>query len=231
MKIAICENEKIFSEDNRKKLMEYIEERKIQGEIFEFSSGEEFLSCKEEFDILLLDIEMSVISGIEVKKRLEERKSKTGIIFLTSHSEYMSDAFGKYVYKFLSKPVKKDELFQALDRITKEILCDFYIELEDEKRPYLSGRSIIYIVAEDKYSIVKTMDEHFLIRKTLKEWEVELMGYDFYRANKSYIVNMAYIKKIGLELVLEDGKKILLGRNNEKIFRENYNLYLRKILG
>ena len=231
MKIAICENEKIFSEDNRKKCNEYIEDRKIQGEIFEFSSGEEFLACKDEFDILLLDIEMSEITGIEVKKTLEERKSKTGIIFLTSHSEYMSDAFGKYVYKFLSKPVSKDELFKTLDRITKEILCDFYIALENEKRPFLSGKSIIYIEAEDKYSIVKTMDEHFLIRKTLKEWEEELKGFDFFRANKSFIVNMAYIKKIGLELILEDGKNIILGRKNEKIFRDNYNIYLRKILG
>lgn len=208
-----------------------MEEKGISGEIYEFASGEDFLAFDGEFEILLLDIEMAEISGIQVKNELEARKNNAAIIFLTSHSEYMSDAFGRQVYKFLKKPLDKDELFGALDRITREIFSDFIIELENEKVSFLHGKSILYIKAEDKYSAVKTMDDKFLVRKTMRDWENQLKGYDFYRAHKSYIVNMAYIKKIGVDLILEDGTNINLGRKNEKIFREKYNTYLRKLLG
>lgn len=230
MRIAICENERLFSEDGKNKCREYMEERSISGEIYEFSSGEDFLAFEGEFDILLLDIEMSEVSGIQVKKELESRRSSTAIIFLTSHTEYMSDAFGKQVFKFLNKPLEKEELFEALDRIIKEIFNDFVIELENEKIPFLRGKSILYIKAEDKYTVVQTMEDQFLVRKTMKEWETRLKGYDFFRAHKSFIVNMAYIKKIGVDLILEDGTNINLGRKNEKIFREKYHTYLRKLL-
>ena len=231
MKIAICENEQVFSDNNKKRCQEYLEEKKINGEISIFKSGEEFLADETEFDILLLDIEMEELTGIDVKKELENRQSKTAIIFLTSHSKYMSDAFGKYVYKFLSKPLEKKDLFSAFDTITKEIICDFVIELEDDHKPYIMAGKIIYIKAEDKYSIIKTKDEEIVVRKTMKWWEEILSENDFIRAHKSYIVNMSNIKKIGTDLILEDGTNINIGRKSEKILREKYNEYLRKILG
>lgn len=63
------------------------------------------LSYSDSLDILILDIEMPEMSGIEVKKRLERIRNHTLILYVTGHVEFMQEAFGTYVFGFVEKNI------------------------------------------------------------------------------------------------------------------------------
>lgn len=114
IKVGICEDEKVCRESIAKLLEEYFTQRGIPYQLEEYESGQSFMEEKEKTDILLLDIEMEGISGIQLKNWLWREDEDTKIVFVTKHSEEMPEAFGKNVYGFLHKPLKEARLQNIL---------------------------------------------------------------------------------------------------------------------
>ena len=133
MKIIICDDEKIF----RDKLIEvcetYAKNNDIDLELKQYSSGEELLESSESADVLLLDIEMAGINGIEVKEILEENSRISFIIFTSSHTEMVFDTFSKKTLGFVTKPVTYEKLEEKLNKLLKEIKSEFFIEVQDKE--------------------------------------------------------------------------------------------------
>lgn len=104
MKIAICDDQKIYRDDILAHCKRLLCE---EGSVYKvYTSGEELLTSGEMFDFLFLDIEMTGMDGIQVKELLEQQSIQGKIIFLTSHEERMREAFGANVIGFLRKPVQ-----------------------------------------------------------------------------------------------------------------------------
>ena len=116
-KIAVCDDEQIFGDDVVKKLKEQSE----HCEISEYISGEELLNSSMEFDMIFLDIEMTGINGINAAFTLRERGYDGMIIFLTSHTEFMPDAFKVKAFRFLDKPLDSEKFNEAFSEAKKEI--------------------------------------------------------------------------------------------------------------
>lgn len=95
-KVAICDDEKIFIDDVVTKLSE----QSADCEIATFLSGEELLISSLDFNIIFLDIEMAGIDGINTAFSLREQGYDGIIIFLTSHTEFMPDAFKVKAFRF-----------------------------------------------------------------------------------------------------------------------------------
>lgn len=225
MQIAICDDQEIYRDDILKHCKEIFE--KDTG--YEcYSSGEELLASDLKSDFLFLDIEMTGMDGIRVKELLEQKKSRTKIIFLTSHEERMIEAFGANVIGFLKKPVQK----AALEYIAKKMKMfqnRKTVEWEDGGKHYIIfADTIRYIEAQDKYTCVVTEEDRYLVRRTVKEWEELLPKTDFCRVNRSCLVNLDIFDKAKNEIVLEAGKTIRLSRKNKDTIMEQYKEYLRK---
>jgi len=97
-KIAVCDDEKIFVDD----LTEKIKSCGNEYEIYPFDSGESLLKSKIVFNIIFLDIEMTGLDGINAAFKLRENGYDGIIIFLTSHTEFMPEAFKVNAFRFLS---------------------------------------------------------------------------------------------------------------------------------
>lgn len=101
MVIGICDDENVIRDKIEKicinETKKYCEDVVIQ----KYSDGREVL--EKDFDILILDIEMEDVDGIVVKNYFQKRKKDTIIIFVTSHNEMMSQAFGVNVMGFVAK--------------------------------------------------------------------------------------------------------------------------------
>lgn len=225
---AICDDEGIYRTHVKKLCQSYFNERNISSEIIEFSSGEEFLSSVEEINIVLLDIEMSGINGITVKEQLEKLHRDIRIIYITSHIQFMENAFGKNVYSFLTKPVMKDKFCKVMDLIIRDMEEDFIVKIDNKDNPYINCKTIIYIKAQDKYTTVKTREGEYLVRRSMNDWENILANRFFYRIHKSYIINLAYVKRIDNLILMDNGEKVTVSKRYIHSFKESYYNYIKR---
>lgn len=225
MRIGICDDEKIYREAVKAECLNYFDSQSITLEMF--SSGKELLKAGKEFDVLFLDIEMPGEDGITVKDALQRRGSSTRIVFLTSHEERMREAFGKNVIDFLSKPLNT----QKFQSVMKEILRDMagkVIEVEENNKfTTIPVKTIKYVEAQDKYTLVVTNTDELLFRKPIKDWEELLGGECFCRISKSFLLNLELYKRDKDEILIDD-KRIKIGRKYKDIVAEQYKEFLRK---
>jgi len=222
--IAVCDDE----EDVRKTVIEYckmfFEEKEMCFEVLEFSSGEDVVEYEGQIDILLLDIEMKGMNGIKVKDLLMQQNRKSAIVYVTSHDDFMRSAFGKNVYDYIKKPICEKDLNGALELICKDRMKQRLIKISEDL--WIKFNDIHYIRSEDKYCKIYTEDNEYLLRRRISDLEKEFMPNDFIRAQKSYLVNLRYVKKIGQTVIMDDDTIIKIARGKIDLLRHIYNEYV-----
>ena len=102
LKVAVCDDEKIICNEIKKRLLEI----RPEFEVLLFSSGDELIKSDKNFDLIFLDIEMPQLDGMETAQILRKNHKNEYIIFLTSHSELMAEAFKVKAFRFLEKPIE-----------------------------------------------------------------------------------------------------------------------------
>ena len=186
-------------------------------EIATFSSAEAFLfeySENGNFDILLLDIEMGQMNGVDLARRLRKDNDRLQIIFVTGYDKYIADGYDVAALHYLMKPVDKDKLFSVLDRAAK-LISDrekMLVIIENKTSEKIPLHKIIYIEAQQNYVVIHTADGERRVRAALSAVEKQLDD-GFFRTGKSFIVGMRYVASISkTEIKLDDGTQIPLGR-------------------
>lgn len=201
IRVAICDDEKIFLNDyvkiidNIKKLYSY------NIEIFEFKSGEELLKFssinKMKFDIIFLDIIMDKMNGIETAKKIREFDTKTEIIFLTSSKDYALEGYEVKAYNYIIKSSEcvKDKIYETIRELYSKD-DDFIVihnqsgieKIEINKIVYIesNGRKIIFNTTEFKYETYEKLDNIYN----------KIKNRGFIKTHRSYIINRAFIRKI-----------------------------------
>lgn len=229
-KIAVCDDEQIFIDDVAAKLKEQSE----QCEISEYTSGEELLDSSLDFNIIFLDIEMTGINGINTAFSLRERKYDGMIIFLTSHTEFMPDAFKVKAFRFLDKPLDNEKFNEAFSEAKKEILNTEHILLSDRsgKKVYFKLTDIVYLEAygDGTYIYGKT-GSVYDTDKPLKYWKEQIGSEHFYQIHKSYIVSYLYVSTIlkSDQVVMKGVERPLdISRRNVVPFRNGFFGYIKK---
>lgn len=227
IRIAVCDDNSIFVNEVKQICEEYFTSKIETCSIECFSCGEEVLQKVDvTWDILFLDIEMGKTSGIEVKNQLLEKNCETQIVFLTSHSECMKEAFGRNVVGFIEKKNIMDELSVTLKNIYKDIL-------RGEKIWSVKGNCIVlddiyYIHAEGSYVIVRTKGERLLIRESLSECEKQLGTKGFMRVHRSVLIHLKYVSGV-TESYVEIGnrEKLRISRGMCRKIKSKYMEYIR----
>lgn len=229
-KIAVCDDEQIFIDDVAAKLKEQSE----PCEISEYTSGEELLDSSLDFNIIFLDIEMTGINGINTAFSLRERKYDGMIIFLTSHTEFMPDAFKVKAFRFLDKPLDNEKFNEAFSEAKKEILNTEHILLSDRsgKKVYFKLTDIVYLEAygDGTYIYGKT-GSVYDTDKPLKYWKEQIGSEHFYQIHKSYIVSYLYVSTIlkSDQVVMKGVERPLdISRRNVVPFRNGFFGYIKK---
>lgn len=227
--IAICDDDRKYREETAAYCQKFGEEQKLEYELKLYGSGEEMLDAKQP-DILLLDVEMGEVDGLRVKEILQKQKADTRIIFISSHVEAISEAFGRQVYGFLKKPLVYEEfqtkmkvVLEDLDEENRYVMC----EISDGGRR-LSASEISYIKADGKYTQVylEGEAEYFFSEKSISVWNAELEKFDFAMSHRSYLVNLAYVKSMGEEVILKNVQRVPLSRRMAKEFQGKYKEFI-----
>ena len=220
MLIGICDDEKNMREKVeaicRKVSNAYGEDIHVET----FSDGNAVLDG--DFDILILDIEMEEVDGISVKNIFQRRKRDTIIIFVTSHDEMMSQAFGVNVIGFVTKKYLESQLPVMLDTAMKRVMNTVTIDGVD-------SRNICYIQAEHVYNILHLADgSEISVRLTSADLEKALVGVGFIRVHRTYIVNMAYVDRIKEKVIVVDEEEIPISSRLKSKIKKEYNRYCKE---
>ena len=218
--IAICEDETYLLEELRKKAEAYLKTRHYPAEIRTFTSGEDLLKEQRTFDLILLDLMLPGINGLETAKRLS---SKSRIIFITSYREYAVDAFEVEAVHYLLKPVTDERLYQAMDRALKQSkqADDRTLALiKSGSTHILPIRDILYCEVFDHRVCIHTAQGNYEYSGTLDMLEGKLDG-RFFRCHRSYLINMSHVvgQEKGTALV-SNGNRVLISRRKQAEFMQ-----------
>ena len=205
MKIIIVDDEK----PARARLVRLVNDLAVHEVVGEAANGIEALKLAQasEPDIVLMDIRMPGMDGIEAARHLSELEQPPAVIFTTAFADHALEAFETHAVDYLLKPGKKDRLQSAIDAAakptraqaskSKELLSSL------EPRQHICARvrgslvlvpidSIYYFHAEQKYVTVRYSDGEVLIEDALKSLETEF-GDRFYRIHRNALISLARV--------------------------------------
>lgn len=216
-KIAICDDEAGQTKILKDMVSSWAAQVGCSAETVLFSSSEAFLfDCGGDnlFDILLLDVEMCAISGIELAKRIRKTDRRAEIIFVSSHPEFIGEGYEVDALHYLVKPVVRGKLFQVLDRAAKCLAVEppsLIIHCGGEAIKLTEDR-ILYVESFCHYICIHTQEREYEIKENISAFQERLTD-AFFRIHRSYIVSLACIVRISRSFVtLEDGTELPLAR-------------------
>lgn len=226
LKVAICEDDTILCEDAKQRISKIRPDYLIDT----YFTGDELLLTDARYDIVFLDIEMPGRDGMCIAKELRAKKYSGHIIFLTSHTEFMPEAFKVKAFRFLDKPIKVEDLEETLVEAEKEIYQDKKLIITDYGVERLINVSdILYIEVQKNKTLIYTIYEVLETNYTLKYWVRELGTKDFFQVHKSYIVSLRNIKEFDVDCVRLHGTEasVPVSRRNVSSVKKVFFDYVR----
>ncbi|MBI3233167.1 MAG: response regulator transcription factor [Bacteroidetes bacterium] len=187
-------------------------------------------------ELVFIDVEMPGLNGFELLEQLG--KQEFDVIFVTAHDEYSLKAFKYSAIDYLIKPAKVDDIKKAVERVlekrtsnitlvqlrelTRQIRYQMYekprLALNTHERVFFVNiEDIIRCEASGVYTVFHMNDgKKHMISKNIQKFEEALTQYAFYRAHRSHIINMTYVKEYVKEgegyLLMSDGAKVEVSR-------------------
>jgi len=235
-RIAICEDEKAQRE-YLSKLLDLWQERSGRKAVVSlFTSAEQFMfetEGKYPYDLLLLDIQMGQMNGVELARKIREKDTEVVIIFLTGIKDYAIEGYEVGAVRYLLKPVKETEFFAILDK-----LCEVVTEQKEDYFLFQCGgvtnrvpfSEIFYAEAEGHYVRLRTggkgeqdSDKEWKWKENISARSEELEAKGFFLLRRGLYVNLAKVEQIGkTECVLESGEVLPVSKARYQALNEAF---------
>lgn len=229
-KIAIVEDDAA----SRALLREYIERfSQEKGETCkaeEFCNGLEFISnYASDFDVVLMDIEMPLLNGMDTARKLRKIDETVILIFITNMAQYAINGYEVDASDFLLKPVGyftfSVKLSKALRYRGRRKDAEFCLETSEGK-VRMSISDIYYIESDKHYCIFHTAQGEYRMRLAMKDAELMLEDKNFVRCNTSYLVNLAHVVRVWQDSVWVEKYELAISRTKKKSFLDALTVYL-----
>ena len=161
MRIAVIDDRPADRDYIAALAMRWAKDRDTAVTTVPFPSAEAFLFAYSEdrdFDILLLDIEMGAINGVELAKTVRAENDAVQMVFITGFPDFIAEGYEVSALHYLMKPVDRDKLFSVLDRATANLeKAERRLRVTFERRTdYVPFSKILYIEAQKQYVRIVT---------------------------------------------------------------------------
>ncbi len=227
--IMICDDEPKMLSD----IAGYAAEIIADSRITSYSSGNALMPAlkNDGCDILLLDIDMPEISGLDIARELSGLPVKPMLIFVTSHDELVYDSLQFHPFGFVRKTYLQKELRAVLGDAAKELDSrDRHFRFRSaEGDVKLNIDDIYYFEADGNYIKLFASDGGYRFRDTVSSLENALSESGFVRIHKGFLVNQSAVKMINSgECVLNGGTRLPVGRSYSENARRTLMRYMLK---
>lgn len=214
LRIAICDDEEYYRKHIQELVANHLEMRDFSYEITLFQSGEDF--CKNGmnlvlYDIIFLDIEMGLVSGMDVAHEIRKSNDTVAIVFITVMADYVYEGYEVEASRYIMKNDLERQLARCMDSLLEKRLfrkkkLRFHF-INGDKDIILS--ELIYIESNLHKLCFVTTEGKWYQYNTLDELEKTVSAFHFIRCHQSFLVNAEHIEKVKSYIIfLTDGMEI-----------------------
>lgn len=233
LKIAICDDDISELSNITSIIGEYeaLHRNKIQVRFTAFHSAVDLIAAMEsgqQYDLVLLDIMMPFMNGMDAAKEIRQSNKDVKIIFMTSSSEFAVESYSVDAYYYALKPIWKEKLFVLLDKVVSETVIQtgtsFLIKSKKGlTRIYLNrleyaeviGKTIVYYLTDG--SVIEAVGSMQTLEKEL------LLNPGYIKTHRSYIINMEQIDTIRQrEVIMQSHAVVPLTKTSYQTVKSAY---------
>ena len=229
MRIAICDDDKLQLQHIQKELNQLLEEKGKSAEVCTFSDADALIDSihTRKADIILLDIVMPLLSGMDAAREIRSFDKSAAIVFLTSSSEFAVESYDVKASGYLLKPIDSEKFRRVIGEClaaadsTPDIVT-FRTAVGYSSLPL---QSIEFVEAQNKtVRLTRTDGTAERFSETFASMETYLsQEKGFFKCHRSYIVNLACVDRFTAgEILLRSGATVPIARGSYRPFHEAY---------
>ncbi len=230
MKLAVIDDDKKTTELLNNYINRFKEENSMNITVSIFYNPNDFLmNYSRDYDLVLMDIEMPGLNGIETARELRRMDSRVVLMFITNMAQYAIHGYEVEAVDFVIKPVSYPDFVLKIKKAVR------YIDRNKDEKMTLNTQDglvhlylsdIYYIEVIRHYLIYYTVSGNYTVRGVMKEVEENLSKYYFVRSNHCYLVNLKYVEAINGNLIRVAGDDLQISRNKKNEFLMKFTRYV-----
>lgn len=226
--VAICDDDQLIRE--QVEMLISAVDKKNEIKLYE---NEKILSDSKLLDIIFMDIEIKNKSGIEFAMEVRKQNPDCIIIFITSYTSYISDAFDVIPFQYLVKPLDENKLIDVYKKALFAIRNrKKYISISWNRETERIECSNVMYIERNQRNVIFHLKNGNLKKSSTKfiDYVLELESFGFVRCHNSTLVNLSYIKAIQRTYyaVLTNGEVVSISK---KYLSNIRNIFAKKISG
>lgn len=221
-RIAIVDDQARERKTLQAQIESYAKEKEIEIETVLFKDGVEFLTnYRPIYDIIFMDIDMPLIDGMKISKKLRAIDPVVSLVFVTNLAQFAIDGYSVDATDFLIKPVYTAAFFRVMDKTLRK--CDrardegIFLRSTGGESKRVGKSSIYYVEVISHHLIYHTEEGDFPLYGNLCDVEKEL-GEGFERCNNCYLVNLKHVRSITGDEVVVGSYRLKISRPRKKAF-------------
>lgn len=232
--IALCDDERADLEAHIEQLSK-LKQQKYQIEYVCYTNGYELVAAYEagrKFDLLILDMVMDEINGIETAKKIRQYDNDVPILIVTATASFALDGYKVGAYRYILKPVQPEDFLSQV-----KYILDFKAR---EKKQYFSftgdngvtklkTRDIYYFESDARTIKIAAKSGSYYFVGKISAIDEEMGCYNFFRVHKSFVVNFAHISNIYKDTItLDTGDTLPLSKHRSKELHQAFFAYIKE---
>lgn len=236
MRIVFCDDELHSLLAVRQAVEDFFSrEESLQPEYAQYQRGEDLLRQEQTVDIAFLDVEMPDISGIELGRQLKARNPFIKIFIVTAYPDYLDDAMGAQVFRYLSKPVDQNRLRTNLREAVRQYHLDTrsYPIVTEDGVVMCRAEQLMAVEAAQKRVLIHTVDGLLIAKEPMEHWKTTLTLPCFYQTHRSFLINMRFVNAIHRDKVIlrHENRQLeaYLTRRRYSHFKDCFLQYIERI--
>lgn len=222
LKIAVVDDEELYITQILEYIRQYAKEKNLEIQTEAFGDGRHLLKgYSKRFDVILLDIEMEGMDGMETARRIRQVDQDVVLVFITNMAQYAINGYEVGALDYVLKPISyytcSVRLERAIARVVKGHSQELLLTLADGIKR-LKAEEVWYVEVQNRMLHYHTEAGVFAVRGTLHGVEEQLRDCHFVRCNHWYLVNLKYVTEIRKNIVIVAKDSLEISRRNKTAF-------------